>query len=89
MNSDAAYELIKICLSEGFFIVSPIILVALAVGITVSLLQTVTSIQEQTLAFVPKLIAAGITMWFIAPWMLERLGGLVSVFFQRAGEVLR
>ncbi len=89
MNSDMAYELIKICLTEGAIVIAPLVIISLIVGVAVGIFQSVTSIQEQSLTFVPKLIASGITMWLMAPWMLEKMTSLVALFFQRAGEVLK
>ncbi len=52
---------------------APLLLVALAVGLLVSIFQTVTQIQEQTLSFVPKLVAVGATFLVGLPWMLQLL----------------
>lgn len=54
-------------------IAGPILAVALIVGVVVSLLQTVTQIQEMTLTFVPKLIGAGLVILFAGNWMLQEL----------------
>ncbi|MEM9399897.1 MAG: flagellar biosynthetic protein FliQ [Verrucomicrobiota bacterium] len=88
MNSDMAYELIKVCLIQGVIITAPFVITAMSVGIVISILQTVTSIQEQTLTFVPKLLAAGFVLWFMAPWLLEQMGGLIVFLFKRAGEIM-
>jgi len=50
---------------------APTLLVSLIVGLIVSIFQTVTSIQEQTLTFVPKIVAVFITILLIGSWMLE------------------
>ena len=55
------------------------------VGTVVSLLQTVTSIQEQTLSFVPKLLGCALCLWLMAPWMLQQLGALFELLLSRAG----
>ncbi len=89
MNADVLYELIKTCLAEGFIIVAPIAITALVIGVVVSVLQTVTSIQEQTLTFVPKLVGSAFCIWLLAPWILNRLGNLTTLFMQRAGDILR
>jgi flagellar biosynthesis protein FliQ len=52
---------------------APILLTALLVGFSISLLQTLTQIQEATLAFVPKLIAVGIAVLASGNWMLHEL----------------
>lgn len=63
---------------------APALLVSLIVGLIVSIFQTVTSIQEQTLTFVPKLIAVFLTIILAGSWMLETsvefLRGLWSNF---------
>jgi len=47
----------------------PVLIVSLAVGLTVGLLQAVTQVQEQTLSFVPKLVGVGITLAVAGGWM--------------------
>lgn len=51
----------------------PIMAVALVVGLLISVLQTVTSVQEQTLSFVPKLIAVGVTILVLMSWMIQQM----------------
>lgn len=51
----------------------PALLVALVVGVAISLLQAVTQVQEMTLTFVPKMIAVFLTLTFAAPWMTEKM----------------
>jgi flagellar biosynthesis protein FliQ len=51
----------------------PIVLVVLMVGLVVSILQAATQIHEQTLSFVPKLLAAFATMAVAGPWMISKL----------------
>ena len=62
----------------------PVLAVGLAVGLVVSLVQAVTQIQEQTLSFIPKILAMAATLFLLTPWFLsvlsaymkEVLGGL-------------
>lgn len=51
----------------------PVLLVSLCVGLLVSIFQTVTSIQEQTLTFVPKIIAIFVALILLAPWMMKSI----------------
>ncbi len=51
----------------------PVLLVSLCVGLLVSIFQTVTSIQEQTLTFVPKIIAIFVALILLAPWMMKSM----------------
>lgn len=52
---------------------APILLVSLVVGLIVSIFQTVTSIQEQTLTFVPKILAIFLTLIILGHWMLNKM----------------
>ena len=60
-------------LATAAMIAGPILLVALTVGLLVSLFQTVTSIQEQTLTFIPKIAAVLISIVVLMPWLLRTL----------------
>ncbi len=52
---------------------APVLLVSLIVGLVISIFQTVTSIQEQTLTFVPKILAIFIALIFLGHWMLNNI----------------
>ena len=56
----------------------PVLLVSMVVGLVISLFQTLTSIQEQTLTFVPKLIAILLTIMIIGSWMLNQITGFMN-----------
>ncbi len=60
---------------------APMLLVSLAVGIIISLIQTLTSIQESTLTFVPKLIAIFVTLMLVGSWMLTMLKEYIVELF--------
>ena len=51
----------------------PVLLVAMAVGLTIGIIQTATSIQEQTLIFIPKVLAVFLFVVFAGPWMGGKL----------------
>ena len=69
MAIDVFQGMIKFCL----MLVSPILLMAIAVGVGVSIAQTITSIQEQTLTFVPKLFSVAALVATSASWFLTSL----------------
>ena len=52
---------------------APALLVSLVIGLIVSIFQTVTSIQEQTLTFVPKIVAVFLTLMLLGGWMLNKM----------------
>ncbi|MCG3090088.1 flagellar biosynthesis protein FliQ [Sporosarcina cyprini] len=59
----------------------PLLIVALVTGLLVSIFQATTQIQEQTLAFVPKIIAVLVAIIFFGPWMLSRVTSFASDIF--------
>ncbi|HSH52923.1 MAG TPA: flagellar biosynthesis protein FliQ [Bacteroidales bacterium] len=54
-------------------IAGPLLLLALVVGLLVSIFQATTQIQEQTLAFIPKIVAVLVGLVFFGPWMLQQM----------------
>jgi len=65
LAGQALYLIIKVAL--------PILLVSLIVGLAISIFQTVTSIQEQTLTFVPKIVCVFLALMLLGPWMMQEL----------------
>lgn len=57
---------------------APLLLVSLVVGLIISIFQTVTSIQEQTLTFVPKILAVFVTLMICGSWMLTNITELIE-----------
>lgn len=62
---------------------APVMLIALGVGLVVSLFQALTQMQEMTLAFVPKILAIFIALVALAPYMIGELTGLMDQIAQR------
>ena len=63
-------------------VAGPLLLLALAVGLVVSIFQATTQIQEQTLAFIPKIIAVLLGIIFFGPWMLSKMLSYTADIFQ-------
>jgi flagellar biosynthetic protein FliQ len=59
----------------------PLLLLALVVGLIVSIFQATTQIQEQTLAFIPKIVAVLLGIIFFGPWMLTKMLTYTSQIF--------
>lgn len=57
---------------------APVLLVSLVVGLIISIFQTATSIQEQTLTFVPKILAVFLALMLLGHWMLNEMSGFMS-----------
>lgn len=79
--SSALYLVIKVA--------APVLLVSLVVGLLISLFQTVTSIQEQTLTFVPKIIAVFLSLIILGNWMLTELSGFMTELWSDFSRYVR
>ena len=73
MNEQTILELGRDTLAVAAMMAGPLLLVGLTTGLVISVLQTVTSIQEQTLTFVPKIAAVMIAAVLLMPWLLRTL----------------
>lgn len=78
MGSDLVLKLLSDVLWTGLLIIAPLLAVTLIVGLLVSIFQVVTQVQEASLTFIPKLIAAIVVLIALGPWMLTRLVGFAS-----------
>ena len=81
MDLDQAVLLVRTTLLLALLVSAPMLVVGLAVGIFVSLLQAVTQIQEQTLTFIPKIAAMAASAIFFMPWMSHRLMEYATAIF--------
>ena len=73
MNQDTVTHLITSGMAITLKVSAPFLLAGLVVGLLVSIFQAVTSIQEQTLAFIPKILVTGAVLALGGPWMLDQL----------------
>lgn len=73
MSVDQSSELIRHALVLTLFVAAPVLLIGLIVGFLVSLLQAVTQIQEQTLTFIPKIVAMVVCAILLLPWMSQHV----------------
>jgi flagellar biosynthetic protein FliQ len=71
MTPELAVDLLKQLVERIFIVASPLLLTAMVTGLIVSLIQTVTSLQEQTLSFVPKALTVLGVLLVILPWALQ------------------
>jgi flagellar biosynthesis protein FliQ len=73
VNQDTVVNLASQAMSLALKVAGPILLVALVVGVIVSVFQAVTQIQEQSLSLVPKIVAVAVVIVVLGPWMLGQL----------------
>jgi len=73
MNPEFAIELLKSMIFQALTIAAPVLITAMVVGLAISLFQAVTSIHEQTLAFVPKALGVIGILLLLLPWIVRSL----------------
>jgi flagellar biosynthetic protein FliQ len=75
VNEDVVINVSMQAMQLAFKVALPLLLAALVVGLVISVFQAVTQIQEQTLTFIPKIIAMGVVLVVAGPWMLDQVVG--------------
>jgi len=81
MNSDVSLYWVQEALYTAVLVASPLLGVALLVGLGVALFQAVTSMQEMTISFIPKLIAMVLVLLLLASWMMQMLTDFTTAAF--------
>jgi flagellar biosynthesis protein FliQ len=87
MNPELAIDLFKTTVVFALYIVAPFLIVMLVVGLVASLIQSVTSLQEQTLTFIPKLMSIAGLLLILAPWLLRSLSEFTITILTRMGTL--
>jgi len=88
MTPDMVIKLAEQAIYTIIIIAAPMLLIALAVGLLVSVFQAMTQIQEQTLAFIPKILAVFISLVVFGPWMLTTLLDYTRNLFQSLPRII-
>ena len=88
MQEQDIVELVTAALWTATQIAAPILITAVAVGVLMGLLQSVTQIQEQTLAFVPKFAAVGVVVALSGGWMLRTMVDFTLELLARIPDLL-
>ena len=78
MGMDFYLDIIRKTLTHALLMVTPMLTVAIVVGLGISIVQSATSIHEQSLAFVPKLLCTAAGIFLLMPWMMREM---VSFFY--------
>jgi len=73
VSPDFIIKLGQEVLTLVLYVGGPVLIVALVVGLGVSIFQAVTQVHEMTLTFIPKIIAVGATIILVLPWMMQRM----------------
>ncbi len=81
MTPDTVMDLAHNALWITVLVAAPLLLVALATGLVVGMLQAATQVHEQTLSFIPKLLLLVVTLYTAGPWMLRVLTGFTRELY--------
>ena len=83
MPSDSALiEIVRVSLMIALKIMTPILLAGVLIGLIISILQSITSIQEQTLVFVPKIFAMLLVAIILLHWIVAHVGEFATEMFR-------
>lgn len=83
MSPESILDIAQSAITTLLLVVGPLMMIALVVGLIISLFQALTSIQEMTLTFVPKIILVFGSLLFLLPWMAEKLRVFADIIFDR------
>ena len=81
MNQDTVVNLASQAMSLALKIAGPLLLVALVIGLLVSIFQAVTQIQEQSLTLIPKIVGVAVVIVVLGPWMLGQLVAYTTALY--------
>jgi len=89
VNELVIAQLAKDAMRTGLYVAGPALIVSLVVGLVISVFQVVTSLQDQTLAFVPKILAVMLVVVLSFPWMIKVMSAFTTRMFTDFNTVVR
>jgi flagellar biosynthetic protein FliQ len=89
MDQDTVINLGTQAMTLALEVAGPILLLGLIVGLTVSLFQAVTQLQEQALSFIPKIVGLALLLLILGPWMLDKLVNYASNLYMSIPTLIR
>jgi flagellar biosynthesis protein FliQ len=89
MSENMLVGVIKDAISTGLLVAAPILIVSIIVGLLISIFQATTQIQEQTLTFVPKLLAVAAVGLLTGSWMLHTIVSFTERIFNLIGNIVQ
>ncbi len=89
MTPDLVVEIVQRGIQTALYLSAPVLLISISAGLLVSLLQAVTQINEPTLTFLPKLLAAALALFIFFPWMISLMVGFSSDLISHIPSYIR
>ena len=88
MNPEFAVELVKAMIFQALTLATPILATSLSIGLAVSLFQAVTSIHEQTLSFVPKVLGIVTILVITLPWLVRSAMEFTTMLIEKIPQMV-
>jgi flagellar biosynthetic protein FliQ len=89
MNPEFAVEILKATMFQAVSLAAPVLIAAMVIGLLVSLFQAVTSIHEQTLAFVPKALGIVALLVVLLPWMMRTTIEFTTLVIEKMPQMVK
>jgi flagellar biosynthetic protein FliQ len=86
MSIGDVVNIMRISITQVMMLSGPVLIVALVIGLVISIFQATTSIQDQTLTFVPKIMSIFGTIALLAGWMFSQLSTFTENLFSTIGQ---
>jgi flagellar biosynthetic protein FliQ len=87
MDAESAVDLCREALMSAVILSAPLLLVGMVAGLAIGLVQALTQVQDQTVSFVPKILAMAAVIVVCLPWLVERIVDFTRVTFLNAGTL--
>lgn len=88
MTSETVMSMTYAAMKVALFMAGPILLVTLLVGLVISIFQAATQVNEMTLSFIPKLLAVGISVVLLGPWLITTMVDYIQSLFGQIPELV-
>ena len=87
MSQDAVLEIFHDALMLALLLCGPMLVISIIVGLVISIIQAATQVHEQTLTFVPKLVAIALILLVTGPWMMNQMNEFTVKLFDLISEI--
>lgn len=87
MSQDAVLEIFHDALMLALLLCGPMLVISIIVGLVISIIQAATQVHEQTITFVPKLVAIALILLVTGPWMMNQMNEFTVKLFDLISEI--
>ncbi|NOY13711.1 MAG: flagellar biosynthesis protein FliQ [Deltaproteobacteria bacterium] len=87
MTPEFVVDIGRQAIETALSVAAPMLIVALVIGLVISVFQAATQINEQTMTFIPKIVGVFVTMLIFAPWMLQKITAFLTMIFNQLPNV--